>query len=301
MDTRRALLVDAFTTEPLSGNPAGLVPDADGLDDESMAAIARELDASETAFLSAGEGDGRRIRYFTPTGEIDLCGHATVAAGAWLAADGRIEDGEHVFETNVGALDVEVAGGTVWMDGESATVSEIDLGYDRIAAALGADPATLADIGADLPLATASTGLDYLVVPVNFLEALSGLDPDFRAIAELTAESGVTGVYAFTFDTLDRDTTLHGRMFAPGVGVDEDPVTGTASGAVGAYLREFEAFDGELPEELLLEQGHFVDRPGRVRVRPRADPIAVGGTAVAALDGTVSVPERDDDDGIIEI
>lgn len=299
MDTRRALLVDAFTTEPLSGNPAGLVPDADGLGDESMAAIARELNASETAFLSTDAG-GRRIRYFTPTGEIDLCGHATVAAGAWLSAEGRIEDGEHAFETNAGTLGIEVADGTVWMDGEPATVSEIDLGYDRIAAALGADPATLTDIGADLPLATASTGLGYLVVPVNFLEALSGLDPDHGAIAELTAELDVTGVYAFTFDTLDREPTLHGRMFAPGVGIDEDPVTGTASGAVGAYLREFEAFDDELPEELLLEQGHFVDRPGRVRVRPRTDPIAVGGTAVTALDGTVSVPETDDG-GIIEL
>lgn len=304
MDTRRALLVDAFTTDPLSGNPAGLIPDADGLADEAMAAIARELNASETAFLLDADGGdaSRRLRYFTPTGEIDLCGHATVAAGSWLAGAGELADGAHTFETNAGSIDIELDDGVVRManDNEVSSVAEVDLGYDRVASAIGADPATLSDIGADLPLATAATGLEYLIVPVNFLASLSGLAPDFRAIAELSDELGVTGLYAFTFDALEADSTLHGRMFAPAVGVDEDPVTGTASGAVGAYLREVEAFDGELPEEMVLEQGHFIDRPGRVRVRARTDPVSIGGRAVTAFEGTVSVPEMGGDD-IIEI
>jgi PhzF family phenazine biosynthesis protein len=299
METRRALLVDAFTTDPLAGNPAGLVPEADGLAPEAMAAIARELNASETAFL-AGEAGDRRIRYFTPSEEIGRCGHATVAAGAWLAEAGRIDDGTHAFETDTGPVELELEDGTVWMRGDRSTVETVDPDYDRVASALGADPATLADIGADLPLAIASTGLEYLVVPVNFLEALSGLDPSPEAIAELSAELDVTGVYAFTFDTLEGESTLHGRMFAPAVGIEEDPVTGTASGAVAAYLRDVGAFDGELPAELVLEQGHFVDRPGRVRVRARTDPIAVGGRAVTAFDGTISVPEFGDDE-IIEV
>ncbi len=300
METRRAFLVDAFTTEPLSGNQAGLVPDAEGLRDEAMGAIARELNASETAFLFPADEGVRRIRYFTPTGEIDLCGHATVAAGAWLSKAGELDDGTHTFETNVGPLDVELDSGTIWMDGTRSDVSQVDLSYKRIANALGADPATLTDIGADLPLATASTGLEYLIVPVNFLEGVSGLEPDHEAIAELSDELDVTGVYAFTFDTLGGETTLHGRMFGPAVGVTEDPVTGTASGAVSAYLREFEAFDGEFPEEMLFEQGHFIDRPGTVRVRARTDPIAIGGRAVTAVDGTVSVPDFGDDE-IIEV
>lgn len=304
MDTRRALLVDAFTTDPLSGNPAGLIPDADGLADEAMAAIARELNASETAFVLDADGDdaSRRLRYFTPTGEIDRCGHATVAAGSWLADAGELADGTHAFETNAGSIDVELDDGVVRMatDNAVSSVSEVDLGYDRVASAIGADPATLSDIGADLPLATAAAGLEYLVVPVNFLAALSGLAPDFRAIAELSDELDVTGLYAFTFDALEADSTLHGRLFAPAVGIDEDPVTGTASGAVGAYLREVEAFDGELPGEMVLEQGHFIDRPGRVRVRARTDPVSIGGRAVTALEGTISVPEMGGDD-IIEI
>ena len=299
METRRALLVDAFTSEPLSGNAAGLVPDAGGLGAAAMQAIARELNASETAFLTESEAADRRIRYFTPAQEVDLCGHATVASHAWLAEAGEIDAGTHSLETNVGVIEVTVDDGMVWMTQDDAVVETVDVAYERVADALGADPATLRDVGADLPLATASTGLGFLVVPVNFLAALSGLEPDTGAIAALTEELDVTGVYAFSFDALDVDSTLHGRMFAPAAGVDEDSVTGTASGAVGAYLREVEAFDGELPEEMVLEQGHFVDRPGTVRVRARSDPVEVGGRAVTALDGSVVVPEFDDDE-IIE-
>lgn len=318
MDTRRALLVDAFTSEPLAGNAAGVVPDAEGLSAEAMAAVANELGASETAFLLPSDEADRRIRYFTPEREVDLCGHATIASHAFLAGEGIVDDGEHSLETNVGVLDVEIDDGTVWMTQDVADVEPVDLAYERVASALGADPATLRDVGADLPMATASTGLGFLVVPVNFLEAISGLEPDFAAVAELTDELDVTGVYAFSFDALEGDSTLHGRMFAPGAGVDEDPVTGTASGAVGAYLRDVGAFDdgvpggpdrasedgrepraGDLPEEMVFEQGHFVGRPGRVRVRARADPVAVGGRAVTALDGSLVVPEFDTDD-IIE-
>jgi trans-2,3-dihydro-3-hydroxyanthranilate isomerase len=298
MDTRRALLVDAFTSEPLSGNAAGVVPDAEGLSDEQMQAVARELNASETAFLLPSSEADRRVRYFTPTQEVDLCGHATIASHGWLAEEDDIEDSA-TLETNVGVLDIDIDDGVVWMTQDTADVTRVDIEYERVADALGVDHATLEDIGADLPLATASTGLPFLVVPVNFLEAISGLEPDMTAIAELTEELDVTGIYAFSFDALEADSTLHGRMFAPAAGVDEDPVTGTASGAVGAYLREIRAFDGELPEEMVFEQGHFVDQPGRVRVQARADPISVGGRAVTALDGSVVVPEFEDDD-IIE-
>lgn len=300
MDSRRLLVVDAFAAEPLSGNPAGVVPEADGLSEAAMGAIAREINASETAFLLESDDADRRIRYFTPTQEVDLCGHATVASHAALASEGVIDEGSHTLETNVGILDIEIEDGTVWMTQDTAEVNRVDVEYERVADALGADPATLEDIGADLPLATASTGLGFLVVPMNFLAAVSGLDPDMGAIAELTEELSVTGIYAFSFDALDAESTLHGRMFAPGAGVDEDPVTGTASGAIGAYLREVSAFDGELPAEMVFEQGHFIDRPGKVRVRARSDPVEIGGEATVAIDGTITVPDFEDDD-IIEV
>ena len=305
MDTRRTLLVDAFTDDPFAGNAAGVVPEADGLSATQMQAIARELSASETAFLSAADDADRRIRYFTPTQEVDLCGHATIASHALLAADGVIEPGTHTLETNVGIIDIELQDdGVVWMTQSRPAVETVEIDYDRVADALGVDPATLRDVGADLPIARATTGLPFLIVPVNFLEALSGVQPDLAAIEALADEYDATGIYAFTFDTLDAESTLHARMFAPGAGVDEDPVTGTASGACGAYLDASEAFD-ELPDDLRFEQGHFVDRGGIARVDVGVDDrgrkqVRVGGEAAVALDGTLTVPPAADDE-IIEV
>lgn len=297
---RRIHLIDAFTREPLTGNAAGVVPDAAGLDERQQQAIARELAVSETAFLTESEGADRRIRYFTPTTEVDLCGHATIASHAHLFEEGEIEAGTHTLETNVGVLQVEVEpDGTVWMTQDDPRVERVDLDYERTADALGIDPAALADVGADLPPARASTGLPFLVVPVAFLEGLGNLSPEDAAISEICASVDATGLYAFTFDTLTAEATLHSRMFAPPAGIPEDPVTGTASGAAGAYLKEIGAFgEDEFPEEMLFEQGHFVDRPGEVRVRV-GETVRVGGRAVEALSGILSVPEREDD-GIVE-
>ena len=303
METRRTLLVDAFTSEPLAGNVAGVVPDADGLTDEQMQRIAAELGASETAFLTDVEPDDdadRRIRYFTPTTEVDLCGHATIAAYATLFADGTIDAGTDLLATAVGDLPITVTEeGAVRMQQETPTVRPVEVDYDRLGEALGIDPAALRDVGADLPVAVASTGLPFLIVPVNFLEHLGGASPDMDAVEALADEHDAAGVYAFTFDAIDADSTLHGRAFAPGAGIPEDPVTGTASGACGAYLDEVAAFDGELPDEMRFEQGHFVDRPGHVDVWVDGDEVAVGGEAVVSLDGELRVPETADDE-IIE-
>ncbi|WP_266075256.1 PhzF family phenazine biosynthesis protein [Haladaptatus caseinilyticus] len=300
MQTLRTLLVDAFTDEPLAGNAAGVVPDADGLTDDQMQAIARELSVSETAFFSESDDADRKVRYFTPTTEVDLCGHATIASHVHLFDDGVISPGTHTLETNVGVLDIDVEDdGTVWMTQDDLEIETVELEYDRLGDVLGIDPAALQDVGADIPMAVASTGLPFLMVPINFLEHVSAAAPEMSAVETLCEEVGAVGLYAFTFDAIGLETTLHGRMFAPLAGIPEDPVTGTASGAVGAYLRETDAFD-EFPEELRLEQGHFVDRPGLVRVRVSENGVRVGGRATTAFDGRLVVPEAADD-GIIEL
>jgi len=305
MNTYRTLLVDVFTDDPLAGNAAGVVPEAHGLSATQMQAIARELGASKTAFLSTTDDADRRIRYFTPTQEVDRCGHATIASHALLAADGVIDPGVHTLKTNVGILDIELQeDGVVWMTQSRPAVETVDVDYDRVADALGIDAARLKDVGADLPIARATTGLPFLIVPVNFLEGLSGVQPDLGAIETLAEEYDATGIYAFTFDTLESESTLHARMFAPGAGVDEDPVTGTASGACGAYLDAYDAFDS-LPDDLRFEQGHFLDRGGIVHVEVGVDDrgrkqVRVGGEAAVALEGTFQVPDTEDDD-IIEV
>jgi phenazine biosynthesis protein PhzF family len=304
MESYRTLIVDAFTTKPLAGNPAGVVLDAAGLSDEQMQAVARELNASETAFMLPSEQADRRVRYFSPTQEVDLCGHATIASHGFLFEEGIIDTGSHTVETAVGVLDIDVVeSGAVWMTQNSPTVRQLDVDYDRASDALGIDAEAFRDVGADMPPAYATTGLPFLVLPVNFLEHLSGMDPDMEAVEQLAADHDAEGVYVFTFDAIGRgtaqDTTLHARTFVPGLGIDEDPVTGTASGAAGAYLDRFGAFDGEFPERMTFEQGHFLDRPGYVGVRVDGATVQVGGDSVVSLDGRLTVP-ADEEDGIIE-
>jgi trans-2,3-dihydro-3-hydroxyanthranilate isomerase len=292
VDSIRTLLVDAFTDDPLAGNAAGVVPDADGLSAAQMQAVARELAVSETAFLLPSERADRRVRYFTPTTEVDLCGHATIASHAFLRDEGEIDEGTHTLETNVGVLEITVADETVWMTQDSPEIRTVDVDTERVAAALDLDSAAISDVG--LPLAWSSTGLPFLVVPVAFLSSLGDCEPDMAAVEDLCEAVDAVGVYAFTFDTLSADATAHGRMFAPLAGVSEDPVTGTASGAVGAYFREFDAVE---VDEMVFEQGHFLDRPGRVRVQVDEE-VRVGGRAAVSLDGSLSVPDIEESEVI---
>jgi len=300
MDTREVAIVDAFATEPTDGNPAGVVPDAEGLTDDQMQSVANELGASETAFVLPDEGADRRLRFFTPDSEVDLCGHATVAAHGLLFERGTIGAAESTMATAAGTLRVEPKpDGTVWMEHGEADIREVDPDYGTVAEALGVDPAALRDVGADLPLAVADTGFPWLVVPVNYFEHLSGASPDARAVEALCREVDAKGVYPFTFDTIAGDATLHARAFAPLVGIREDPVTGTAAGACGAYVRRYGALDATV-EQVVVEQGHFVDRPGRVRVDTDGHEAWIGGRSVTTLEGSLAVPPADADDDIVE-
>ena len=295
MDRRRALLVDAFTDVPFAGNAAGVVPDGHGLTESQMQQIANELGASETAFVLPSDGADLRLRYFTPTTEVSLCGHATVASLAHRHAVGDLAVGEHTVETGAGVLDVAVTDdGRVWLTGTDPTVREVSVENDRLEAALDIDAAAREAVS-ELPIAVASTGLPFLVVPVGYFADVNEADPDFPLVESLADDVGAAGVYLFTFETVTADATLHARAFVPGAGIPEDPVTGTASGAVAAYLERMEAFD-ELPEELTCEQGYAVDRPGRVSVRFETDGVSVGGQAATALDGEIAVPSDKDDD-----
>jgi PhzF family phenazine biosynthesis protein len=293
---RRVCVVDAFTDEPLAGNAAGVVPDAEGLSDEAMQAVARELAVSETAFLLPSDRADRRVRYFTPTQEIDLCGHATIASHVHLFEDDVVDAGRHTLETNVGVLEIDIENdGTVWMTQDGPDIHRVELDYDRVANALGVDPAGLTELEEELSMAVASTGVPFLLVPAAYLENVGDADPDMDAVEALCEDVDATGCYLYTFDALEADSTLHGRAFVPLAGVPEDPVTGTASGAVAAYLDHVGAFDADFPDELVLEQGHFVNRPGVVNVSIE-DRVRVGGRGAVAVDGTLAVPEIEDDD-----
>ncbi|MFB6173073.1 MAG: PhzF family phenazine biosynthesis protein [Halobacteriales archaeon] len=294
MTAVRALLVDAFTGEPLTGAPAGVVPDAEALDAAGMRAVAAELGASETAFVLSSDSADRRFRWFTPAAEADRPGHATLAATVALGAEGEWAAGGHTVETNAGVLDVELGeDGAAWMTLGAPSVREVGLGDERVADALGVDPLGLRPEA--LPFAVATARRPFLLVPLDYLETLGNADPDAGAMAGLCEEVGAEGVHAVTFDTLSTAATLHGRTWSP-TG-DEKPATGDAGGAAGAYLRHVGAFES-MPEELRVEGGHYLDRPGEVRVTV-GETVRVGGAATVALSGELSVPERGPDD-IIE-
>ncbi|MEW6523194.1 MAG: PhzF family phenazine biosynthesis protein [Bacillota bacterium] len=279
--------VDAFTTEPFGGNPAGVVPDASGLDPATMQRIAREMALSETAFVFTPERGGDfRVRFFTPTDEVDLCGHATVGAFHLLAELGQIgRPARMVQETGAGLLPVEVdAGGVVMMDQALPQVRPFHQ-LRELAGMLGTD----AIFGEP---AIVSTGLYDLIVPIRDRASLWAITPDFPRLADFCRTLGVTSVHAFTHDTIDPNHTVHCRDFSPAVGIPEESATGTASGATGAYL----AMKGLLPPaphvHMTMEQGHVLGRPSLIHVVIDRENgvitrVRVGGRAVTVLRGTL--------------
>jgi len=295
------LVVDAFAAEPTAGNPAGVVPDAGELSDDQRRAIASELGASQTAFVLESDSADRRLRVCTPTEELDRSDHATVAAHAALFERDAIDAGEFTVEMGTTERAVEVkSDGTVWVEQGPVESREVSLPLEELADALGVDVASLQDVGADLPLAVSDAGVPWLLVPVNYFEHISGIDPDMAAISELCERVEAAGLYAFTFDTISGQATLHGRAFAPGRGVGENPVTGTAAGACGAYIRRQGVIDSTV-EQVVAEQGHFLDRPGTVKVDTDGTESWVGGRAVTTVQGSMTVPAADGDDDIIEL
>jgi trans-2,3-dihydro-3-hydroxyanthranilate isomerase len=283
--------VNAFTRRPFTGNPAAVVPQGEGLSDAQMQSIAAELnDISETVFiLPANTGDADlRLRFFTSTTEVDLCGHATIAALFTLAWTGRITGMDQTrnirAETPVGVLELglEFAGGQLtWATMEQlAPMLAPAPGAARAAEVLGLAPEQLA---ADLESGCCSTGIWVCYVPLVDLVALAAVRIQPDLIQELWPDNDeLCGVYAFAFR--DEQTT-QGRFFSPPqYGIFEDPVTGTASGGLGAYLMDRGRINPGA--ELIAHQGVEMGRAGRVRVRRNENGrMAISGQATPIFRG----------------
>jgi len=297
----RIYQMDAFTHIPFGGNPAGVVPNADGLTPEQMQKIAREMNCSETAFVLSTDTPGAdvRVRFFTPTEEIDLCGHATISAFVVLGMEGRFGRKMPytvVQETNVGLLPVTISTddqGRVqaFMTQAAPAVKPCDLSREGAAELLGLQAD---DIAADLPIGLAYTGLWDLFVPIRTLEAFTRMKPDLAAITELNKRLGVASTHCYSLETATEEAQLHTRDFSPAVGIPEDPATGTANGALGAFLLHHGVFTPKRERLCLtVEQGFEIDRRSFIAVEVDGEPnsprtVRVGGTAVPILKGTMS-------------
>jgi PhzF family phenazine biosynthesis protein len=283
-------LVDAFTRVPFTGNPAGVVPDAEGLTPSEMQAIAREVGASETAFIFPADGSDHhlRVRFFTPKLEVPICGHATIAAHHIIAETGRKPSARKAVrllqktQAGIHAVEVTLVQGSprVLMTQPVPEFSSLPVRIPRDAMleALGIDSGDLDD---RFPIATAFSGEYTVFVPLKSRAVLDSLKPDMTQLSQAFAS-----YLLFTLDTGDASVLTHCRMFAPAYGVNEDPVTGMANGPLGAYL----ALHGAAPSDersfrFLSRQGVALGRPGTVEVLVEHEggkilSVQIGGQAV---------------------
>ena len=301
MDELRAYRIDAFTTEPGRGNPAGVVTNAERLGAEAMQAIARELGFSETAFVLPPRGDDHdlHLRFFTPTTEVPVCGHATVGAHYALA----LETGTTGLRrqlTGAGVQPVEVIahkGDYLVRIEQNPPLFHPPLPPAQVHALLEALGVGGPDLDFRCPIQYVSTGHGKLFVGLDRRARLCALQPDLTRLAALSGELGSTGYYLFTLDAdPDDDALCHGRMFAPAIGVDEDPVTGNANGPLGAYLVRYglaAVHDGHARfrarQQAATGRGGFVDVDVRVE---RGEPVGVGITGHAVLGSQVTPLRR---------
>jgi PhzF family phenazine biosynthesis protein len=270
----------AFTDDPAGGNPAGVVLDAGGLSDDDMLAIAAEVGYSETAFLEPRGGGEYDVRYFSPLAEVAFCGHATIAAAVALARAEGGSAGDVVFHTRSGPVPVstqEKEGGSI-----TATLTSVAPRVDPLAPAdLGELLAALgwqqSDLDPALPPRVGYAGAFHPVVAAATRERLADLDYDFERLGALMRARDWT-----TIQLVWREQALrfHSRNPFPPGGVVEDPATGAAAAALGAYLREVAGVEPPATVEIL--QGEDLGRPGRLSVglRPGRAEIDVTGAAV---------------------
>lgn len=308
----RMVQLDVFTDQSFAGNPLAVFPEAEGLSDDQMLKIAREMNLSETVFVlpARDEQTLRRLRIYTPTREIPFAGHPVVGTWNLLAREGVVpvpEGGNgwtsihHEIGIGVFPVDIEFKDGVVnqvvMTQGKFEIRGEIDDAQARmeIAQALGHEIASL-DEG--LPIQIISTGMLFLAAPMRSLADLRECRVNSSALSEIYTERGATGCLVFTRETLTGgNARAHARMFAPADNIPEDPATGSAAGALGGYLIYHQAIAVDVQAEksrFVIEQGDFIDRPSRIHVEVTGQAgeikqVRVGGMSVVVMNGELAV------------
>jgi trans-2,3-dihydro-3-hydroxyanthranilate isomerase len=294
----RFYTADVFTTQAFGGNPLAVFPQAAAISSDRMQAIARELNLSETVFVLPPETatGTRRLRIFTPASEIPFAGHPTVGTAFVLAAIGELpltgETTAIVFEEGVGPVSVTIrsqAGQPVFSELEAAQrpiIQPIARSLTELGAIVG-----LAAVDLEVPgwqPATASCGLPFSVIPVRDSAALAAARLDLGRWEQTLASSEAPQVYLVTGLGSDRLTV---RMFAPALGIAEDPATGSAAAALGGYLVAGRSLpDGDY--QWAIAQGAAVQRPSELTVRVTlldglVDRVRVGGCSVLMSEGVI--------------
>ena len=276
-------VVDVFTSRPFAGNGLAVVLDADDLTPAQMQAMAREFNLSETTFvLTPTTPDATyRVRIFTPSDELPFAGHPSVGTAWTLKSLGRFGDGRVTQECGAGLLPLDISGDRVELTGGAITQSE-PLDAAPLLAAVGLSADNLAGTSPR----RCGAGLDWTYLHVQD-EAVAGASIDLAKLAALPP----AGVYVFSYD----DGAVHSRCFAAGLGVAEDPGTGSAAVGLGVYLVAAELLPGNATSSYEIRQGIEMGRPstlhGTVTASDgRAVEVKVAGTTVPVAMGTISAP-----------
>ena len=297
----RFIHVDAFTDTPYSGNPAGVVLDADYLSDETMTKIAHEMNVRETVFVSQSDVADFRFRFMTPRSELDFSGHPTIAAFHALVELGLAEIVQDItmfdLETKAGTFHIEI------VKNETTRFHEVQITHDRPKFLTTYDPKeylnalglSLADLLSPNPVQTVHTGSPTLIIPVSSLKSLERIKPNWDKLEALGKDADYTSIQVFTRDTHEVTSDAHARHFAPQLGVNEDPFSGVGAANMASYIMKYGLMEPTHPvTSIVVEQGHFVNRPGKIFVEVRGDQdeieqVKVSGTAVTVLEGKIYI------------
>lgn len=265
-------VISAFSKDSRGGNKAGVVLDSRDLMPAKMMAIAKDLGYSETAFLMESNTADFKIRYFTPTEEVPLCGHATIAAFSILNSLGQLGKDAYTIETKAGMLNIRTEkDGMIFMEQNRPTYFET-LTPDIFAGCL-----ENRFFDAALPIQIVSTGLKDIMLPVDSKEHLERLNPNFTSMVSLCCDQDVVGIHAFAL-TGGAETTAICRNFAPRYGINEESATGTSSCALACYL--FQHYKRQ--SQYIFEQGFNLNSVSRLVVNithhdSSIDTVHVGG------------------------
>ena len=312
MPQYRFTQLDVFTDQPFCGNPLAVFPEPEGLTDDQMMQIAREMNLSETVFVLPSKSPEalRKLRIYTPTREIPFAGHPIVGTWNTLASEGIVPIPEggtgwtrihHEIGIGILPVDIEFKDGkpvqVVMTQGKFEIAKEIDDWQEQaeLARALGRNRE---DLDEGLPIQVIATGLPFLAVPIRSLADVRDCRVNSSLLGEIYTRNGGTGCLVFTRETLEVGASrAHARMFAPADNITEDPATGSACGALGAYLvhhgaLQIEPQDGKY--NFVIEQGDFIHRPSRINLEITGKPgaiaqVRIGGPSVVVAHGEVFV------------
>jgi trans-2,3-dihydro-3-hydroxyanthranilate isomerase len=303
MRSYRYLHFDVFTDHLFGGNQLAVFLDGRGLTAEAMQAIAKEMNFSETTFILPPEqaDTDARMRIFTPGSELPMAGHPTIGSTFALARAGTIgPERDHItFGLGIGPVPVALTwkGGELdfaWMTQPNPVFGELMPNPARAAAALSLPPAAVAGTG--LPVQAVSCGVPFLFVPLTTRSAVDGAVANRAELASLLSETrpGAHGVFLFSTERGPDRATVYSRMFAPELGVAEDPATGGASGPLGCYLVHYKHVPPEKADAILNLQGVKMGRPSHVHIaigveQGSISSVRVGGESVLAGEGTLYI------------